>query len=150
MKRGNALNSTESTAGGGRHHRGAVRVADLIAARRLAASDVRRIPDVAMVLEPRIDVIGNAAVEIAHELYRLGAWVVALVRLDREQCVHCREVGHGTVVRFYPNPAPGRRVAHTSVPDACGHCAPDVLRELLDEAGGRDVHVEVWHPRAVA
>ncbi|WP_372673014.1 hypothetical protein [Amycolatopsis kentuckyensis] len=142
--------STETTAGGGRHRAGAVRAADLIAARQLGASDLHAIPGVEAVTLPRIDVIGNAAVDIAAELYALGAWVLALVRLDREQCTHCQQIGHGTVVRFYPNPAPGRRTARTSVPDACGHCAPGVLRELLDEAGGRDVHVEVWHPRAVA
>lgn len=144
------MTSTESTAGGGRHRIGAVRAADMIAARRLGASDLHAIPDLPTVPLPRIDVIGNAAVDVAAELYLLGAWVVALVRLDREQCVHCQQIGHGTVVRFYPSPAPGRRVARTSVPDACGHCAPGVLRELIDEAGGREVHVEVWHPRAVA
>ncbi|WP_290055630.1 hypothetical protein [Amycolatopsis solani] len=144
------MNSTQGIPRGPRHRTGSVRAVDLVAAHRRAVADVRIVPGIATVPLPRIDVIGNAAVDVADELYRLGAWVLALVRLDREQCEHCREVGHGTLVRFHPNPDPAQRNARTSVPDACGHCAPTVLRELLDEAGGRDVHVEVWHPRAVA
>jgi hypothetical protein len=144
------LTSSETTSGGGRHRASAVRAADLVASRRLAVADLYAVPDVATVPLPRIDVIGNAAVSLAAELYQLGAWVVALVRIDRGQCTHCQMARHGTAVRFYPNPAPSRRKVRRSVPDACGHCALGVLRELLDEAGGRDVHVEVWHPRAVA
>ncbi len=122
----------------------------MITSRRLAKADLRAVDGLGAVALPRIDVIGNAAVDVAAELYRLGAWVLALACLDRAQCQHCQEAGHGTLVRFYPNPDPEQRDCRTAVPDACGHCAPWVLRELLDESGGRDVHVEVWHPRAVA
>ncbi|HET6290986.1 MAG TPA: hypothetical protein VFG15_30115 [Amycolatopsis sp.] len=122
----------------------------MIAARQLAAHDLRTIRNIAAVPVPRVDIIGDAVVTLAAELYQLGAWVIALVGLDRGQCTHCQEIGHGTVARFYPNPHPSRTFARAEVPDACGHCAPGVLRELLDEAEGRDVHVEIWHPRAVA
>ncbi|MEV6879147.1 hypothetical protein [Amycolatopsis sp. NPDC051128] len=144
ITKGNALTSTETTTPGGRHHASAAAATlPLITTR-----GVRRLDDTVPL--SRIDAMGNTALDIAADLYRLGAWVLPLVQMDRDQCTHCRQIGHGTVVRFYPAPDPAQRFARTSVPDACGHCAPGVLRELLDEAGGRDVHVEVWHPRAVA
>jgi hypothetical protein len=97
----------------------------------------------------RLDIIAQGSFILAVELYAIGA-EIAFAPIDRGQCQHCQAGRHVTSVRFYPNPARGRSVARTSVPDACGCCAPKVLVELLDEAEGRDVHVEVWHPKAGA